>query len=279
MATQLNSGVLEHLKKLEACAKELASEQVEAQQKQQPISDILAQTRKVSTLQLDQEDVISTVLKRKFESLQNILEAYHFTGISSEVKKPGSVFCFCISTAYEGTYLDSYYLDIQVQHPRKIIRHNIPVFIPLDQMAQTYLEKDLQRFMGVLNNDLNAYVSRRYQAEQLQECHAAYLTSQVQKNAAYNLLKFNYPIRCGDTEQDVQVKLVYDDLTRCLPSSVTLTCTGADAESVEEKLEGHRQLFEQKELHRAIDSLKLQKEVVSSCSLSAEHSSPSPLSQ
>ncbi|XP_067884534.1 centromere protein O isoform X2 [Heterodontus francisci] len=198
-------------------------------------------------------------------------------GISAEVGEPSSGIAFCISTAYEGMYLESYYLNIQVQHPRKIVRHSIPAFIPLEQMARTYLQQDLRRFLDVLCDALNAYVSRRYQAEQLQERHTAYLTGQVQRNFAYNLLKFQYSIRCGDTEQDVQVKLVYGDLDCCLPTGIVLACTGADAEPMKTKLECHRQLFQNMELHRAFDSLKLKEEVVvSSSSLSAAHSSATP---
>eukprot|EP00061_Rhincodon_typus_P015923 g43872.t1 len=73
-----------------------------------------------------------------------------------------------LNTAYEGIYLDSYYLDIQTKQPRKIIRHNIPAFIPLEQTARKYLQNDLRQFMDVLRDALNAYASRRYQVEQLQ---------------------------------------------------------------------------------------------------------------
>ncbi|XP_067884533.1 centromere protein O isoform X1 [Heterodontus francisci] len=306
MADKRYSGVLEHLKKLEKRANKLASEQVKVQHRARvleqekavvqtlrakrdslrarvmaqsagPMLDILAQTQTVSTPQLDQMDVFNTLLKERVESLQDILESFHLTGISAEVGEPSSGIAFCISTAYEGMYLESYYLNIQVQHPRKIVRHSIPAFIPLEQMARTYLQQDLRRFLDVLCDALNAYVSRRYQAEQLQERHTAYLTGQVQRNFAYNLLKFQYSIRCGDTEQDVQVKLVYGDLDCCLPTGIVLACTGADAEPMKTKLECHRQLFQNMELHRAFDSLKLKEEVVvSSSSLSAAHSSATP---
>ncbi|XP_078062622.1 centromere protein O isoform X2 [Mustelus asterias] len=239
-----------------------------------PMLDILADTQAALTPQLDQVDVSTTLLKERVETLQDILEAYHLTGISAKVRELNSAFTFCINTAYEGSYLDSYYLDIQTQHPRKIICHNIPAFIPVEQMARTYLELDLRRFMDLLCDALNAYTSRRYQVEQLQELHSMFLTGQVQRNAAYNLLKFRYPILCGDMEQDVQVKLVYKDLACYLPTGVTLTCT--DVESMDAKLECHRQLFEKVGLHRVFDSFKLQEEVaISSRNLSTAQSSAS----
>ncbi|XP_072371601.1 centromere protein O [Scyliorhinus torazame] len=242
--------------------------------------DILAETRAISTPQSDQVDVRTTLLKERVKTLQDILGAYHFTGISAKVRELNSTNTFCISTAYEGIYLDSYYLDIQMQHPRKIISHNIPAFIPLEQTAHTHLQQDLLRFMDVLRDALNAYASRRYQVEQLQKLHTASLIGQLQRNAAYNVLKFRYQILCGDMEQDVQVKVVYRHLACYLPTGVTLTCSGADAESVNAKLDCHRQLFEKMELYRVFDSLKLQEELaVSSGIHSTLHSSHTPSCQ
>ncbi|XP_043551150.1 centromere protein O isoform X1 [Chiloscyllium plagiosum] len=219
------------------------------------------------------------LLKGRVKTLQDILDAYNLAGVSVKVREPSSTFSFCISTAHEGIYLDSYYLDIHTKHPCKIIQHNIPAFIPLEQTARKYLQNDLGQFMDVLRDALNAYASRRYQVEQLQVHYHTSLTGQVQKNAAYNLLKFQYPIQCGDMRHDVQVKLVYEDLACYLPTEVTLTCTAEDSESMRTKLESHQQLFQNMELHRVFNSLKMQQEaVVSSSCLSAVHSSASPSS-
>lgn len=76
--------------------------------------------------------------------------------------------CFCISTAYEGTYLDSYYVDLLIKPLVKIQRHSVPVFIPLEQIAKKYLQTDIRRFLSVLSDHLNAYVGRRHQADQLE---------------------------------------------------------------------------------------------------------------
>lgn len=87
-------------------------------------------------------------------------------GFSGKLSKQGV--CFCISTAYEGTYLDSYYLDLLTEPQVRIHRHSIPIFIPLEQIAKKYLQTDIRRFLSVLSDHLNAYVGRRYQADQLQ---------------------------------------------------------------------------------------------------------------
>lgn len=81
--------------------------------------------------------------------------------------------CFCISTAYEGTYLESYYLDVLTKPEVQVQRHSVPIFIPLEQIAKKYLQTDIRRFLSVLSDHLNAYAARRYQADQLQVPGAA----------------------------------------------------------------------------------------------------------
>lgn len=87
-------------------------------------------------------------------------------GISGKLTKRGV--CFCISTAYEGTYLHSYYLDVLTKPEVQIQRHSVPTFIPLEQIARRHLQTDIRRFLAVLSDHLNAYAGRRYQADQLQ---------------------------------------------------------------------------------------------------------------
>lgn len=87
-------------------------------------------------------------------------------GISGKLTKRGV--CFSISTAYEGTYLDSYYLDLLTKPAVRIHRHSVPIFIPLEQISKRYLQTDIRRFLSVLSDHLNAYAGRKYQADQLQ---------------------------------------------------------------------------------------------------------------
>ncbi|XP_059841395.1 centromere protein O isoform X2 [Hypanus sabinus] len=294
-----SSGVLEQLRQLEQRAERQGVEQEEAMRSQGrlaqlratvlklraqrdllrsrvtaksagDIQEVLAQSQQQSAPQFCKEELDRTVLQEKLKSVQALILAYRLTGISAELMG-SSTFTFSISTAYENTYLESYYLDIQVQHPRRVIRHNVPAFIPVEQMAQAFLQKDLAYFLGALHKALNAYVGRRYQLEQLQELHASYVRNHIQRNAACNLLKFHYPIWCGENEQTVLVKLIYEDLTSCLPTDVTITCTGVAAESLQEKLEGHRQMFLHQHLHHALESIKPQEATVLSSGSLQQH--------
>uniref|UniRef100_A0A8C6V9E5 Centromere protein O n=1 Tax=Naja naja TaxID=35670 RepID=A0A8C6V9E5_NAJNA len=106
------------------------------------------------------------ILERKIENTKGLLELFHLTGLSGKLTEQGV--SFCISTAFEGTYLDSYYLDILIQQPLRIQHHSIPVFIPLEQIAHEHLQKDIKCFLSVLSDHLNAYARRKFQVDQLQ---------------------------------------------------------------------------------------------------------------
>nr|XP_009686488.1 PREDICTED: centromere protein O isoform X1 [Struthio camelus australis] len=185
-------GVLSHLETLEARAHELALKQEETEQQEEKLARLKARVQelrlqrdelraKVDLQQkrlLGKEGVMTSgvpdaaqpsdraVLEWKIKTVQAMLQVFYLTGISGKLTKRGV--CFCISTAYEGTYLDSYYVDLIIKPAVQIHRHSVPVFIPLEQLAKKYLQTDIKRFLSVLSDHLNAYVGRRYQADQLQ---------------------------------------------------------------------------------------------------------------
>lgn len=74
----------------------------------------------------------------------------------------------CISTAFEGKLLDSYFVDLVIEKPLRIHHHSIPVFIPLEKIAGASLQTDVQHFLFSLCEHLNAYSGRKYQTDQLE---------------------------------------------------------------------------------------------------------------
>lgn len=88
------------------------------------------------------------------------------SGLSGKLTSRGV--CVCISTAFEGNLLDSYFMDLIVQKPLRIHRHSVPVFIPLEELSAKYLETNIQHFLFTLCEYLNAYSGRKYQADRLQ---------------------------------------------------------------------------------------------------------------
>ncbi|XP_004627611.1 centromere protein O [Octodon degus] len=193
------------------------------------------------------------VLERKQESMKAILQAYHFTGLSGKLTSRGV--CICISTAFEGNLLDSYFVDLVIQKPLWIHHHSIPVFIPLEKIAAKYLQTDIQHFLFSLCECLNAYSGRKYQADRLQSDFATFLTGPLQRNSLCNLLSFTYKVDLTG-QSSFCARLLYEDLTATLPTDITVTYQESEALSAlwEEQRVSHEGLFRTKPLHHVFAS-------------------------
>ncbi|XP_030346894.1 centromere protein O [Strigops habroptila] len=192
------------------------------------------------------------VLQWKIKSLQAMLQVFYLTGIGAKLTRRGV--CFCISTAYEGTYLGSYYLDLLTKSEVKIYRHSVPAFIPLKQIAEQYLQTDIRRFLSVLSDQLNAYAGRRYQADQLQEHFSDQIKGTLQRNSLYNLLVFNYNVSSKSKTFPFNVRLLYGDLCCSLPTEVIVSCRLDAPASLTETAAAHSDLFRRMPLHKAFRS-------------------------
>lgn len=72
--------------------------------------------------------------------------------------------CVSIATAYEDVFLDTFNLEIDLKPTVKISRHNIPPFIPLNNLAeQNNMQTDLRVFLDTLSKHLNAFAGRKQQ--------------------------------------------------------------------------------------------------------------------
>ncbi|NXW52001.1 CENPO protein, partial [Nyctiprogne leucopyga] len=264
-------GVLAHLEMLEARAHEAAVKQEEVEQQEQKLARLKARVQELRVQrdelqakvdlqekgQLGKEGVVSNpvqpsardVLEWKIKSIKATLQIFYLTGISGKLTKRGV--CFCISTAYEGTYLDSYYLELLTKPEVRIHRHSVPIFIPLEQMAKNYLQTDIRSFLSVLSDHLNAYVGRRYQADQLQEHFSEQIEGTLQRNSLCNLLVFNYNVSKKSKSFPFNVRLLYGDLCCSLPTEVIVSCTPGSPTSLAETAAAHSDLFRRVALHKA----------------------------
>ncbi|XP_064411513.1 centromere protein O isoform X2 [Latimeria chalumnae] len=209
----------------------------------------------LDTSQISQQQTVA-ILNLKVETARSMLQAYSLTGISAKLTTRGA--CFCFSTAHEGTYLDTYYLDLFLRNPTRVGQHNIPLFIPLEQLAKKHLQTDLKQFLLVLSHHLNAYASRKYQADRFQEDFGTELVGPLQRNSLCNLLLFDYMTTAGGERLRCNSRLLYADATRWLPTQVDLTCKGDQPPSVQEKLSAHTALFQSTALHEAFKTIQLQ---------------------
>ncbi|NP_001026270.2 centromere protein O [Gallus gallus] len=268
-------GVLGYLEMLEAQAHELGLKQEEKEQQEKKLDRLKARVQELRARRdelrakvelqekrlLDKEGVMAdpaqpsaqTVLEWKVKSLKAMLQVFYLTGISGKLTKQGV--CFCISTAYEGTYLDSYYVDLLIKPLVKIQRHSVPVFIPLEQIAKKYLQTDIRRFLSVLSDHLNAYVGRRHQADQLEEHFSDHIDGTLQRNSLCNLLVFNYTVSSNSKTFPFNVRLLYGDLCCSLPTEAIISCTPGTLPLLAEMAAAHSNAFRHMALHKAFDSL------------------------
>ncbi|XP_042743409.1 centromere protein O isoform X3 [Lagopus leucura] len=266
-------GVLGYLEMLEAQAHELGLKQEEKEQQEKKLNRLKARVQELRTRRdelrakvelqekrlLDKEGVVTdparpsaqTVLEWKVKSIKAMLQVFYLTGISGKLTKQGV--CFCISTAYEGTYLDSYYVDLLIKPEVKIQRHSVPVFIPLEQIAKKYLQTDIRRFLSVLWEHLNAYVGRRHQADQLEEHFSDHIEGTLQRNSLCNLLVFNYTVSSDSKTFPFNVRLLYGDLCCSLPTEAIISCTPGTLPLLAKMAAAHSNAFRQIALHKAFD--------------------------
>ncbi|NWH73486.1 CENPO protein, partial [Piaya cayana] len=275
-------GLFAYLEMLEAQAHKAAVKQEEMEQQEEKLAmlkkrlqelrlqrdELRAKVELQEKGQLGKEGVTSepaqpsaqTVLEWKIKSIKAMLQIFYLTGISGKLTKRGV--CFCISTAYEGTYLDSYYLDLLTKPEVQIYRHSIPAFIPLEQIAKKYLQTDIRRFLSVLLDHLNAYVGRRFQADQLQEQFPEQIEGSLQRNSLCNLLVFKYNVSSEGKTFSLTARLLYGDLCRSLPTEAVVSCAPDSPASLAEVAAAHSDLFRRMALHKAFRSFSSAVEIM-----------------
>ncbi|NWV48859.1 CENPO protein, partial [Daphoenositta chrysoptera] len=267
-------GVLAHLEMLEFQAHREAVEQEEKEKRKEKSAFLRAKIRELR-LQRDQlreklellekaqpgkEGIPADpalpspreVLEWKIRNLRELLQVFQLTGISGKLSKHG--ICFCLRTAFEGSFLDSFHLEL-LPRPEsrefRIQRHSIPPFIPLEQLSRKFLPSDLRGFLDVLFQHLNAFVGRRHQLEQFQEQFSEWIQGIPHCNSLCNLLSFQYRIPGKSGNSVFQTRLLYGDPCRSLPTDVAGSCSADPSPAFPE----HSELFRRLALPRAFRAL------------------------
>lgn len=78
--------------------------------------------------------------------------------------RQGKGVCVSLATAYDGVYLETYNLEMDLKPKMRISRHNIPPFIPLNSLAeQSNMQTNMRTFLDNLSQHLNAFTGRKQQ--------------------------------------------------------------------------------------------------------------------
>ncbi|XP_036399010.1 centromere protein O [Megalops cyprinoides] len=254
----LQEGVLSHLQMLEMEALKLSSQQQAALEEQTRVEELRLTVEKLraqrdqlrakinTTMSVQQlkamvdhrneeggddgdeegcsqnSELQLALLMARRTQLKDLLLAHHLIGgydITATRKGKGA--CVSIATAFEGRYLETYSLEIDV-NPRavRICRHDVPPFIPLEKLAQESLQTDLRAFLHGLSQHLNAFVSRRQQVRLIQELLRDSVEV-MESNALFNVVVLMCT-EAGQADKAVLCTLEYADLTRYLPTKVTV---------------------------------------------------------
>ncbi|XP_030574931.1 centromere protein O [Archocentrus centrarchus] len=157
-------------------------------------------------------------LMARHTELKDLLHAHHLIGGYDIIKSDkGKGVCVSIATAYEGVFLDTFNLEIDLKPMVKISRHNIPPFIPVNGLAeQNNMQTDMTAFLDMLSQHLNAFAGRKQQLKLVQEQHKSVEVMESNVLCSVLVLLFTLPRE----KTAVLCTLDYTDHTRCLPTRV-----------------------------------------------------------
>ncbi|XP_023694897.1 centromere protein O [Paramormyrops kingsleyae] len=246
----LKEGVLRHLSMLEEESVLLATRQKEALQQQTRVEELRSKLEKlraqrdqlrakvkttVSLQQLtsvvDQENVEPQEesreeslqlfqLKARLTQVKDLLRAHHLIGGYDVVEtRRGKGVCFSLATAFEGRYLETYNLEVDLARTIRICRHNVPPFIPLEKLAQQNLQEDIKAFLVTLSQHLNAFAGRQEQVRLVKELLQGSVLV-METNSLYSIVVLMCTVP-GQKETEVLLTLEYGDPTQYLPTRVT----------------------------------------------------------
>ncbi|KAM7403492.1 hypothetical protein PAMA_004108 [Pampus argenteus] len=158
-------------------------------------------------------------LMARHTQLKDLLHAHHLIGGYDIIKtRQGKGVCVSLATAYEGTYLDMFNLEIDLKPTLRICRHNIPPFIPLNSIAeQSNMQTDIRAFLDTLSQHLNAFAGRKHQLKLVKELHKSVEVMESNVLCSVLVLMFTLPRE----KTAVLCMLDYTDHTRCLPTRVS----------------------------------------------------------
>ncbi|MEQ2169742.1 hypothetical protein GOODEAATRI_028418 [Goodea atripinnis] len=164
-------------------------------QKLRPSVDKRRAAGEEEDMDVDSESSELLRLMARHSELSDLLHAHHLIGGYDVIKtRQGKGMCFSLATAYEGVYLDTYNLEIDLRPKARITRHNIPPFIPLNNLAeQSDLQTGLRAFLDTVSQHLNAFAGRKQQLKLVKEQHKSVEVMESNLLCSILVLMFTVP--------------------------------------------------------------------------------------
>ncbi|XP_060919705.1 centromere protein O [Labrus mixtus] len=161
-------------------------------------------------------------LMARHTQLKDLLYAHHIVGGYNVIRTgQGKGLCASLATAYEGVYLETYNVEIDLKPRLRISRHNVPPFIPVNSLAeQSNMQTDIRCFLDTLSKHLNAFAGRKQQLKLVKELHKSVEVFESNVLCSILVMLLTLP---GE-KSTVLCTLNYTDHTRLLPTGVHFEC-------------------------------------------------------
>ncbi|XP_074465774.1 centromere protein O [Sebastes fasciatus] len=205
--------------------------------------------------EMDEDSENSQLLRlmARHTQLKDLLHAHHIIGGYDIIKtRQGKGVCVSVATAYDGVYLETYNLEMDLKPTLRISRHNVPPFIPLNSLAeQSNMQTNIRTLLDPLSQHLNAFAGRKQQLKLVKELHKS--VEVMESNVLCSLLVLMFTLPGEKTA--VLCSLDYSDHTRCLPTRVHIECDDKELpESPEWKK--NRSLLMETPVHKALITMR-----------------------
>ncbi|XP_049451648.1 centromere protein O [Epinephelus fuscoguttatus] len=204
---------------------------------------------------MDEDSENSQLLRlmARHTQLKDLLHAHHIIGGYNVIRtRQGKGLCVSVSTAYEGVYLETYNLEMDLKPTLRISRHNIPPFIPLNSLAeQSNMQTDVRTLLDPLSQHLNAFAGRKQQLKLVKELHKS--VEVMESNVLCSLLVLMVTVPKEKTA--VLCSLEYADHTRCFPTRVHFECADKELPDSPEWKKNHSLLLETP-VHKALTTMR-----------------------
>ncbi|KAK5858014.1 hypothetical protein PBY51_011215 [Eleginops maclovinus] len=192
-------------------------------------------------------------LMARHTELKDLLLAHHTIGGYDIMKTlRGKGVCVTVATAYEGVYLERFSLEFDVKPAVRLVRHDVPPFIPLTLLIeQSCIQTDLRTLLDPLSRHLNAYTGRKQQLQLVKQLHDS--VEVMESNVLCSLLVLLFKLPAENTA--FLCSLDYSDACRSLPTRVSFQCHDKELPDSAEWMK-IRSLLLETPVHKALTAMR-----------------------
>ncbi|KAL3049746.1 hypothetical protein OYC64_009074 [Pagothenia borchgrevinki] len=201
--------------------------------------------------EMEEDSENSDVLRlmARHTQLKDLLNAHTIGGYDFTKTRRGKGLCVSIATAFEGVYLETFTLEFDVKPALRLVRHDVPPFIPLTLLIeQSRIQTDIRTLLDPLSRQLNGFTARKRQLQLLKRLHETVKVMESNLLCSLIILMFELPVE----KKVVLCSLHYCDTSRSLPTRVSFQC---DDTALPDFPEWKKTLLETP-LHKALSTIR-----------------------